>query len=87
MCVFVRAPLQASAYWFSEFRNSNAVGEWVAVASVVHQHARQEHGAEVVAVQDIHRQSGGGRPPVGRVWSAVLQEQQCVCRSQNQNQR
>lgn len=78
LCVCVFVHLQAFAYGFSEFRNSNAVGDWVAVAGVVHQHARQEHGSEVVAVQDVHRQSGGGRPPVGRVGSAVLQEQKRV---------
>lgn len=62
------------SYRVSEFWNSDAVGDGVAVASVVHQHAREEHGAEVVAVKDVHCQGGGGRPPVGWVRSAVLQE-------------
>lgn len=38
----------------SEFRDSNTVGEGVAVAGVVHQNTRQEHGAQVVSVQNVH---------------------------------
>lgn len=62
------------SYRFSEFRDSDAVGEGVAVAGVVHQHTRQEHRAEVVPVQDVHGQGGGRRSSVGRVRSAVLED-------------
>lgn len=60
------------SYRFSEFRDGNTVGEGVAVTGVVHQNARQEHGAQVVSVQDVHGQSGGGSSSVRRVRSAVL---------------
>ena len=55
-----------------ELRNGRAIGEGVAVAGVVDQDAGQEHGPQVVPVQDVHRQRGGGRPSVGVIRSAVL---------------
>lgn len=61
------------SYRLSEFGDGDAVGEGVAVAGVVNQDARQEHGAQVVPVQDIHGQGGSGRSSVGSVWSAVLE--------------
>lgn len=66
------------SYRLSEFRDSNTVGEGVAVAGVVHQNTRQEHGAQVVPVQNIHGQSGGGCPSVGGVRSAVLEDEQML---------
>lgn len=75
--VFTVACLSGS-YRFSEFRDSNTVGQGVAVLGVVHQNARQEHGAQVVSVQNIHGQSRGGSLPVGGVWSAVLQDEEAL---------
>lgn len=50
--VFLLACLPRS-YRFSEFRDGNAVGEGVAVAGVVHQNTRQEHGTQVVSIQNV----------------------------------
>lgn len=75
--VFACACLPGS-YRFSEFRDSNVVGEGVAVACVVHQNTRQEHGAQVVSIQHIHGQSGCGCSPVGGVRSAVLEDGQML---------
>lgn len=47
------------SYRLSEFRDGNTVGEGVAVAGVVHQNTRQEHGAQIVPVQDVHGEGGG----------------------------
>lgn len=49
------------SYRLSEFGDSNTVGEGVAVTGVVHQNARQEHGAQVVSVKNVHSQSCGSR--------------------------
>lgn len=65
-------------YRFSEFRDSNTVGEGVAVTGVVHQNTRQEHGAEVVSIQDVHSQSRCSRSSVGGVWSTVLEDEQML---------
>lgn len=73
--VFTLACLTGS-YRFSEFRNSNTVGEGVAVTGVVHQNTRQEHGAQVVSVQNVHSQSRGSRSSVWWVRSAVLHDEQ-----------
>lgn len=73
--VFTLACLPGS-YRFSEFRDGNAVSEGVAVAGVVHQNARQEHGAQVVSVEDVHGQSRGGRASVWGIRSAVLEDEQ-----------
>ena len=75
--VFTLACLPGS-YRFSEFRDGDAVSEGVAVAGVVHQNARQEHGAQVVTVEDVHGQSRGGRASVWGVRSAVLEDGQML---------
>lgn len=73
--MFTLAGLPPS-YRFSEFRNSNTVGEGVAVTGVVNQNTRQEHGAEVVSIQNVHSQSGSSSSSVGGVWSTVLEDEQ-----------
>ena len=50
------------------------VGDGVAVPGIVHQNAREEHGAQVVSVQDVHGQCRGHCPPAGGVKGAVLED-------------
>lgn len=64
------------SYRFSEFRDGSAVGEGVAVTRVVHQHTRQEHGAQVVSIQNVHGQGGCRGSPVGWIRSTVLEEEE-----------
>lgn len=72
--MFALACLPGS-YRFSEFRDSDTIGDGVAVAGVVHQNTWQEHGAQVIAVQNVHSQSCGRCSSVGRVWSTVLKDE------------
>lgn len=64
------------SYRFSEFRDGSAIGEGVAVTRVVHQHTRQEHGAQVVSIQNVHGQGGCRGSPVGWIRSSVLEEEE-----------
>lgn len=63
-------------YRFSEFRDSNTVGEGIAVTSVVHQNTRKEHWTQVIPIQNVHSQSCCSSSSVGGVWSAVLEDDQ-----------
>lgn len=67
-------PCLPASYRWCDFRDGDAVGDWVAVIRVVDQNARQEHGAQVVSVQDVQGESGGSRASVRRVRSSVLQD-------------
>lgn len=62
----------ALAHRLGQLQNVGPVRDWTAVAGVPHQGAGQEHGAQVVPVQNIHRQSGGGRAPLTGVGGPVL---------------
>lgn len=62
----------ALAHRLGQFQNIGPVRDWTAVAGVPHQGAGQEHGAQVVSIQNIHRQSGGGRAPLTRVGGSIL---------------
>lgn len=75
--VFTLSCLPGS-YRFSEFRDGNTISEGVAVAGVVHQNARQEHGAQVVPVQNVHSQSCSSCSSVRRVRSSVLEDEQMI---------
>lgn len=59
-------------YRLRQLQHVGLVGEGAAVAGVAHQRARQEHGPQIVAVQDVHGQRGGGRAPLAGVGRSVL---------------
>ena len=75
VCVCVWVCLFFLAHRVGDLGDGGAVGEGVAVLCVVDEHAGQEHGPQVVTVQDVHRQRGGRRQSVGEVRRAVLQRQ------------
>lgn len=60
------------AYRVGQLQDVGSVRYGATVAGVPHQGAGQEHGAEVIAVQDVHGERGGGRAPLTRVRGPVL---------------
>lgn len=59
-------------YRVRQFQNVGSVRYGATVAGVPHQGAGQEHGAEVIAVQNVHGERGGGRAALARVRGPVL---------------
>lgn len=60
------------AYRVGQFQNVGSVRYGATVAGVPHQGAGQEHGAEVIAVQNVHSERGRGCAPLTRVRGPVL---------------
>ena len=63
----------SNTYWVSELQDVDPVGEGAAVTCVVDQRAGQEHRPQVIPVQHVYSQGGGGSAPFVGVRGAILQ--------------
>lgn len=62
-----------NTYWVSELQDVDPVGEGAAVTCVVDQRAGQEHRSQVIPIQHVYSQGGGGSAPFVGVRGTVLQ--------------
>lgn len=61
-------------YRSSQLRYGSLVGEWTTITSVWHQDTRKKHWTQVVSIQDIHCERGGGGSPFVQILCTVLWE-------------
>lgn len=64
-----------NTYWVSELQDVGPVGEGAAVTRVVDQGAGQEHRSQVIPIQHVYSQGGGGGASFVGVRGAVLQRE------------
>ena len=51
------------AYWSSQLRYGSLIGEWATVTSVWHKDTWKKHWTQVISIQNVHCEGGGGGSP------------------------
>lgn len=59
-------------YRSSQFRDGGLVGERATITRIWHQDTRKKHGTQVISVQNVHREGGGGGSPLIQILCTVL---------------
>lgn len=65
-------------YRFSQLQDRRLVCDWTTVTSLSNKSTRQKHGTQVISVQDIDSQRGGGCSTVTDVRGSVLKGQRKI---------
>lgn len=72
-------------YRSSQLRYGSLIGERTTVTSVWHQDTRKKHWTQVISIQNIHCEGGGGGSPFIQILCTVLWERKKTRKTNNQH--